>query len=287
MSASTQFQGSHSMSRRTRTLLGRTGRLVVYAIILAFFLFPIFWIFMTGFKSAEEYMHSPPIWIPRAPTLLSFAYTVEIGGLKAVKNSLIISTSATLLSLFFGSLAGYGMARWKVGGNNLPFFILSQRFMPPVAIIFPFLILFRTLKWVDTYQALIIMHLTFNLPYAVWMMRSFFQEVPKEIEESALVDGASPFGAFWKVAMPLVAPGLIATGVFCFIFSWSEFFFGITLTNTRATPLSVFMANLFGKQMIMWSEVGALSAMAIVPMFVLSLLVQRYLVRGLTMGAVK
>lgn len=275
------------MNRRTRKILIRAMRLVIYTVVLTFFLFPIFWIFTTAFKTGAEFMHSPPVWLPRQPTLGSFAHAVEVGGLKALKNSLIISVSATTLSLIIGSMSGYGLARYQVGGSNLPFFILSQRFMPAVAIIFPFLLLFRGLHWMDTYHALIIMHLTFNLPYAVWMMRSFFLEIPRDIEESALVDGASPFGAFWKVALPLVTPGLIATGVFCFIFSWSEFFFAVSLTQTRAVPLSVALPSFFGKQMVMWGEVGALSVMAVAPMFMLSILVQRYLVRGLTMGAVK
>lgn len=242
---------------------------------------------MTSLKSAAEFMHSPPVWFPAEPSLSSFKRVISVGGLEALKNSLIISSITTLLSLLLGSLAAYGLARYRTGGNNLPFFFLSQRFMPPVVVIFPFLLLFKALKWVDTYQALIIVHLTFNLPFAIWMMRSFFLEIPREIEESALVDGASPLVAFWKVALPLVTPGLIATGVFCFIFSWSEFFFGITLTNTKVVPLSVAMPAFFGKQMTMWGEVGALSVIAVAPLFILSLLVQRYLVRGLTMGAVK
>lgn len=275
------------MRRRKRSLPRAIFRGLVYFFVLAFFLFPIFWILMTSIKDASEYMHSPPIWFPAQPDLGSFAHAIEVGGLEAMRNSLIISLSATALALVIGSLAAYGLARYETGGENLPFFFLSQRFIPPVAVIFPFLIMFRAIRWVDTLQALILVHLTFNLPYTIWMMRSFFKEVPREIEESALVDGASPFAAFWRVAMPLATPGLVATGIFCFIFSWSEFFFGITLTNTRAVPLSVFLPGLFGKQMIMWGEVGALSALAILPLFVLSLLVQRYLVRGLTLGAVK
>lgn len=275
------------MRFRRRPFWKQMLRGLVYLLVLGFFLFPIFWIFMTSLKAASEYMHSPPIWFPAAPDLSSFRRAVEVGGLDALLNSFIVSTLATLLSLLLGSLAAYGLARYEVGGGNLPFFFLSQRFMPPVVVIFPFLLMFRTLRWLDTYQALIIVYLTFNLPYTIWMMRSFFKEIPQEIEESALVDGASPLGAFWKVAMPLAAPGLVATGIFCFIFSWSEFFFGLTLTNLRATPLSVFLPGLFGKQMIMWGEVGALSVIAVLPLFVLSFLVQRYLVRGLTMGAVK
>jgi multiple sugar transport system permease protein len=275
------------MKKSNRDVANRGLRTVVYFLILAFFLFPILWIFATAFKTGAEFMHTPPIWIPRHPTLTAFAHAIEVGGLGALKNSLIISISATTLSLIVGSLAGYGLARYRLGGDDLPFFILSLRFMPAVAVIFPFLLLFRSLKWMDTYQALIILHLTFNLPYAVWMMRSFFIEVPREIEESALVDGASPFGVFWKISMPLVTPGLIATGVFCFIFSWSEFFFALSLTHTKAVPLSVFLPNFFGKMMVMWGEVGAMSVIAVMPLFVLSVLVQRYLVRGLTMGAVK
>jgi multiple sugar transport system permease protein len=217
----------------------------VYVVVLAFLCFR-----SSGSLHHFQDRRGVPARAPsgfRNPTLASFEHVVKVGGLDALKNTLIISLSATALSLLVGSLAGYGLARYRTGGDNLPFFILSLRFMPAVAVIFPFLLLFRSLKWMDTYQAIIILHLTFNLPYAVWMMRSFFIEVPREIEESALVDGTSPFGAFWRVAMPLVTPGLIATGVFCFIFSWSEFFFALSLTYTKTVPLSVFLPNFFGK----------------------------------------
>ena len=275
------------MGIQTRKRLSITWRYVIAILAIIFFLFPIVWIFLTAFKTGDEFLHSPPVWIPHSPTLRSFAHVVKTGGLRSLMNSLIISISTTGLSLLVGSLSGYGLARFKVGGNNLPFFILSQRLMPPVAVIFPFLLVFKTLKWVDTYQALIIIYLTFNLPYAVWMMRGFFQEIPKVIEESALVDGCSPFRVYWSIALPLVKPGLVATGVFCFIFSWSEFFFAVCLTRSNAVTLSVHLANFFGKMMVMWGEVGALSVMAMIPLFFVSFVVQRYLVRGLTLGAVK
>jgi len=275
------------MNIRIRRTISLTIRYIVTIIALVLFLFPIVWIFFTAFKTGDEFMHSPPIWLPHTPTLLSFENVITAGGLKPLLNSIIISTSATMLSLFIGSLAGYGLARYKVGGHNLPFMILSQRFMPPVVIIFPFLLFFKLLKWVDTYQALIIVYLTFNLPYAVWMMRGFFQEIPLEIEESALVDGCSPFGAFLRISLPLVTPGLVATGVFCFIFSWSEFFFAVCLTRSKAVTLSVFLPLFFGRVYTLWGEVGATSVMAMVPLFLMSFVVQRYIVRGLTLGAVK
>jgi multiple sugar transport system permease protein len=275
------------MSLRARKSMVQALRYVIAVVALVFFLFPIVWIVLTAFKTPNEFLTTPPVWIPRSPSLVYFEHVAETGGFKALLNSFIISVSATLLALLVGSLAGYGLARYKVGGDNLPFYILSQRFMPPAAVIFPFLLFFKTLKWMDTYQALILVYLTFNLPYAVWMMRGFFQEIPREIEESALVDGCSPLGTFWRIALPLVTPGLVATGVFCFIFSWAEFFFAVTLTRSNAVTLSVYVVNFFGKMMVQWGEVGATSIIAMAPLFLLSIIVQRYLVRGLTLGAVK
>jgi multiple sugar transport system permease protein len=275
------------MSLRNRKSIVQALRYVIAVVALVFFLFPIVWIVLTAFKTPNEFLTTPPVWIPRSPSHVYFKHVAETGGFKALLNSFIISVSATLLALLVGSLAGYGLARYKVGGDNLPFYILSQRFMPPAAVIFPFLLFFKTLKWMDTYQALILVYLTFNLPYAVWMMRGFFQEIPREIEESALVDGCSPLGTFWRIALPLVTPGLVATGVFCFIFSWAEFFFAVTLTRSDAVTLSVYVVNFFGKMMVQWGEVGATSIIAMAPLFLLSIIVQRYLVRGLTLGAVK
>ncbi|GAB4540391.1 MAG: carbohydrate ABC transporter permease [Anaerolineae bacterium] len=275
------------MSLRTRKTIMQMVRYIVAVIALLFFMFPILWIILTAFKTPGEFLTSPPVWIPRNPSLIYFEHVARTGGFKSLLNSFIISALATLLALLIGSLAAYSLARYKVGGDNLPFFILSQRFMPPAAVIFPFLLFFKTLKWVDTYQALIIVYLTFNLPYAVWMMRGFFLEIPREIEESALVDGCGPFGAFWRISLPLVTPGLVATGVFCFIFAWAEFFFAVTLTRSTAVPLSVYIVNFFGKMMVQWGEVGATSFLAMAPLFILSFLVQRYLVRGLTLGAIK
>jgi multiple sugar transport system permease protein len=275
------------VTERRRRLIAQAIRYVLAAVALAFFLLPISWICLTAFKTGDWIYKTPPVWLAPDPTLVHFELFIISGGLKALANSIIITTSATALALLIGSLAAYGLARYRVGGTNLPFFILSQRFMPPVVIVFPFLMIFKMLKWMDTYQALIVIYLTFNLPYAVWMMRGFFLEIPLEVEESALVDGCSPFGVFRRIALPLVAPGLVATGVFCFIFAWAEFFFAVCLTRSKAMPLSVFLVNSFGKGEIMWGQIAATSIVAMVPMFLVSVAVQRYLVRGLTMGAVK
>jgi multiple sugar transport system permease protein len=275
------------MSMRQRKIVVQIFRYLVAAVTLVVFLFPVYWVFITAFKSGDELYATPPIWVPTDFSLRHFARVVETGGLEALANSFIVAGSATLLALLVGSLAAYGLARYEVGGDNLPFYVLSQRFMPPVAVIFPFLLFFKTLKWMDSYQALIIVYLTFNLPYAVWMMRGFFLEIPREIEESALVDGCSPLGAFWRIALPLVTPGLVATGVFCFIFAWTEFFFAVSLTKSHAVPVSVYIVNFFGNLGVQWGQIGAMSILSVLPLFFLSLIVQRYLVRGLTLGAVK
>lgn len=262
-------------------------RYIIITIFLVFFLFPIVWIFLTSFKSSSEFWRNPPIWIPQNPNWLHYLNVFQQGGLKALNNSLIISTVSTLLSLLVGSMAGYSLARYRIGGNQLPFFILSLRFLPPVVFVFSYFLLFKYLGLLDTLLALIIIHLTFNLPYSVWMMRSFFYDVPVDIEENALVDGCTPFGVFFRIALPLAAPGLIATGIFCFIFSWQEFLYALSFSRIEAVTLPVYMTNFFGEFMVLWGEVGALSTMSVLPLLILSIFVQKYLVRGLTYGAIK
>ncbi|MDQ3248304.1 MAG: carbohydrate ABC transporter permease, partial [Chloroflexota bacterium] len=180
----------------------------------------------------------------------------------------------------------YSLARFNTGGQNFAFWILSQRFLPPIAVIFPIFLLFRTVRLIDTYTGLILLYATFNLPFAVWMMRSYFHEVPIEIEESALVDGASRWRVLWSMTLPLSIPGLIATAVFTFIFSWNEFLFALVLTRTNVTTLPVAMTAFFGPEAAFWGQAGAMALIATLPVVILMLLTQRYLVRGLTLGAV-
>lgn len=260
---------------------------LVLALALIFFLFPIIWIALTSFKLPEEYLRHPPVWIPRSPTLAHFRAVLQLGGYDALAKSLIVASFSTLLALATGCPAAYSLARYRTGGKHLPFWILSQRMLPPIAVVFPVFLLFREIGWIDTYQALILMYLTFNLPYVVWMMRGFFAEIPVEIEESAFVDGCSVPQTIVRITLPLSAPGLIATATFCFIFSWSEFIFALVLSRTNMLTLPLFLSHLFGKMMVFWGEIGAVSVIAMLPIFLLSLMVQRYLVRGLTMGAVK
>jgi len=255
------------------------------ALIIA--LFPIVWTLLTSFKTIGEYYTYPPIWIPRHPTLANYRYIIWTAGLSYLKNSLIIASFNTLLVLAISIPAAYGIARFKIGGSNLSFWILSQRMFPPIAVIIPLFLLFKWFRLIDTHIALIITYSTFNTAFAVWLLTGFFEEFPRDIEEAAMVDGCSRGSAIMRIVLPLTAPGIVVTAIFCFIFSWNEFMFALILTRETAKTVTVQLAGFASPTQILWGEMSALVIIAIVPILVMALSVQRYLVRGLTFGAVK
>ncbi|MBP8933781.1 MAG: carbohydrate ABC transporter permease [Candidatus Atribacteria bacterium] len=261
--------------------------ILIIIILLLVFLSPFIWNFMTSFKDKGEYFTYPPVFIPKSIDFEHYVQAWHLGAGKGIKDSLIIAVFTTLIALVLGSLAAYALARFKIGGENLAFWILSIRMMPPVASILPLFLFFRTLKWLDTYQALILTYSLINVPFVVWMMKGFFEELPHELEEAALVDGCGRLGAFIKIAIPLVTPGLVATALFCFMFSWNEFIFALILGRSRVTPITVNISGLIGGHEILWAEISSASIMASIPIIILAMFLQRYLVRGLTLGAVK
>jgi multiple sugar transport system permease protein len=280
----------------TNIRIKRHGISNQYAVILIFtaiglllliFLSPMLWMLLTSFKNKGEYFAYPPVFIPQNPDLSHFLRGLDIGGLKGIIDSFIISGCSTLLSLAVGSLAAYSIARFRIGGKNLAFWILSIRMMPPIASVLPLFLFYRFLRILDTYEALIITYSIINIPFAVWMLKGFFEELPGELEEAALVDGCGRFGAFYRIALPLVAPGLVATALFCFMFSWNEFFFALILTRSRVTPITVVIAGMIGGHEILWAEICAVASMASIPVIAIAIILQKYLVRGLTLGAVK
>lgn len=263
-------------------------RYVIIVIALVFFSFPAFWLATIAFKSSSEYFRNPPVWIPAQPDITqNLEKVIRTGGLTAIGNSLIVATCATIIALVVGSLAAYSIARYNTGGSNFAFWILSQRFLPPVAVVFPVFLLFRALKWVDTFQGLIVLYATFSLPFVVWLMRSYFREVPVEVEESAQVDGASPLRTIVSITLPLALPGLIATGIFTFIFNWNEFLFALVLSRTHVITYPVKLTSYFGPESAFWGEAATVSLIATLPIAIATVLMQRYLVTGLTLGAVK
>ena len=274
-------------SRRRRRTLRRAGRYVLVGIALAFFLFPIYWITVTAFKLPAELRADPPVWIPADPTTIHLRAVMEARGSTALKNSFVIAGSATALALLIGSLAAYAIARFNTGGRHLAFWLLSQRFMPPVVLVIPLFLIMRDLQWIDTHHGMIVLYTVFNLPYVVWMLRSYIAGLSPEIEESALVDGTTRLGVLWRITLPLVLPGLIATGTFTFIFSWTEFLFAVIFTRTNAFTLPVVISGYIGSQGVNYGQAASLALVATAPLFVLGLLVQKHFVRGLTLGAVR
>jgi multiple sugar transport system permease protein len=204
-------------------------------------------------------------------------------------NSLIIAFGSTFCAVFLGTLSAYGFSRFKVPlADDLLFFILSTRFMPPVVVVLPIFLMFRDLNLLDTLQGLILVYAAFNLPFTIWMMKGFIDDVPAEYEEAAMLDGYSRFEAFWRVTMPLLIPGIAATAVFALIFSWNEFVFSIFLITdpgSRTAPAAI--AGLIGGTTINWGLVAASAMVFALPVLVFAFLVRKHLVAGVTLGAVR
>lgn len=273
---------------RSRKLVWPVVRYLLLAIALLFFVFPIFWIVSTSLKTPEEFIHSPPIYFPREPHLRHYVRGLGVsGGFESLGDSLIISIGTTALTMAIAASAAYSMARFGTGGRNFSFWILSQRMIPPVVIVLPVFILYRYVGLIDTHMGLILLYTVFNLPLAIWLSRSYFLEVPVEVEESALIDGATHLQVIRHVTFPLAAAGLSAATVFVFIFSWTEFLFALIITRRNVLPVTKLIAQFFTGQASEWGVASAVSVVATIPIVVLGLLIRKHFVRGLTMGAIK
>ena len=265
---------------------------VVLVAALIFFMFPVVWMFLTSFKTEAEYFSYPPVFIPEDFSFRNYFNAMAFppdgrGGLQGLRDSLIIASATTVVSVLLGSLAAYSLSRFRTGGENFSFWILSTRMFPPVAAALPLFLIFKEIKLLDSHLALIIANTVFTLPFVIWLLKGFFDELPLELEEAALIDGCSYWGAFARVSLPLVTPGLVATALFSFIFAWNEFMFALLLTRRNVRTLTIIVPSLVGGHEILWGEIAAIGTVAIIPGILLALLLQRYLVRGLTMSAVK
>lgn len=259
-------------------------------VLLAFFMFPIYWIGSIAFKVRPDIFASPPKYFAFTPTLENLRLMLfgQRSFLPNLVNSLIIAFGSTGLSLILGSAAGYSLSRWKFKRNeDVAFYILSTRMLPPITVVIPIYLIFRFLGLVDSHLGLILAHSIFNLPLVTWMMKSFFDDLPIEIEESARVDGCNVPQAFTLITLPLAAPGLVASGIFAFIFSWNEFLFALVLSGFHTRTIPVALIGFQSSIGTRWGEMAAGAFIALVPVIIFTLLVQRYLVRGLTAGAVK
>jgi multiple sugar transport system permease protein len=276
-------------TRRRRRRLGfpTVVRILYIGAFLIFLLVPFYWVVVTSIKPVDDYMVLPPVWFPDAPTFSHYtAALFTYRGLDGLINSAIVASAATVASVVLGTLMGYSFARFNTGGQHLSFWVLSQRFLPPVAVVLPVFLLYRNLGLNDTRFGLILVYTVFTLPLSAWMMFAYFRQMPASLEEAALVDGYGRWGAFWRVALPLALPGVVAAAVFAFIFCWTEFFFALILTSRSAFTLPTVFRAFLGFQASQYGEASALAVTSLIPSIVLGMLVQRHLVRGLTLGAV-
>ena len=274
--------------RRRRFPTATIARVLLLGFFLIFVLWPIYWMFNTSIKPSNDYLAIPPVWFPDEPTIIHYtAALFTYRGFQGLINSLIVSTCATGLSALFGTLMAYSLARFNTGGPHLSFWVLSQRFLPPIAIVLPIFLIYRSIGIYDTHIGLIFAYTVFTLPVTVWMMFAYFRQMPRSMEDAALVDGCTRWQAFWKVAVPLAAPGIVAAAVFAFIACWTEFFFALLLTSRHAFTLPTVFRAFIGFQGAQYGEAAALSIVSLGPSIILGVLAQRHLVRGLTLGAVR
>jgi multiple sugar transport system permease protein len=283
-------------------------RIVIYSILIFWAvvcLFPIYWTITTSFKVAANVMqgHMVP-WVDFEPSRIGWrslglspetifeTSTVREEFLKRVLNSAIASLSASAFAVILGSLAAYGLSRFSyrflwMKNSDISFFFLSQLILPPVVLAMPFLVLYKELALLDTAIGMILIYTLMVLPIVIWIMRDQFGAIPIELEEAALVDGLSVWGAFFRIVLPLALPGMTAAFILSLVLCWNEYFFAALLTSTDAKTLPVMVASQTGSQGINWWTMAALSTAAITPLVVVGILLERYIVAGLSAGAVK
>jgi len=272
-----------------KSKLEQTTLSVLTIVVFILFMLPIFWLVTTAFKVGREAFAIPPKWLTFDFTLRNFqAVLANSNTPRYLVNSLIISSGTVVLSLVLGVPAGYAIARSHSRILNLSsYFFLLLMMVPPIAMLIPFYLIMRDLHLLGSYLSLIILDTVFDAAFVVWMMRSYFADVPMEMEEAARVDGASHFRAFLSIALPLSIPGVVASALYVFIFSWNDFLFALMLTSPRTKTIPLGILASFSAVEISWGTMAVLSLFAIFPALIISLFLNRYFIQGVTMGATK
>ena len=275
------------MTGWSRALRGFLKYLTVL-VVLVFFGFPVVWTVLTSVKPLALIPKMPPAWI-FAPTFDHYvAIFTEKGLHVSLWNSFAIAGASTLLALLIGAPAAYAFSRFRFRGKEqLAFYFLTARMAPPIAVILPFFLISRDLGLLDTKLVLIVAYMTFNFAFVIWLLRGFFAEIPTELDEAAMVDGCTRFGAFRRVVLPLAAPGLAAAAIICFIFSWNEFLFALILTSLSAKTLPVMAAGFVTDRLVLWGNLCATAVVIYLPVMIFALLTRRHLIRGMTLGAIR
>lgn len=279
------WRNAHSRAMRQTRLWKEIGYGVLLFVIIVPFVFPFFWMAVSSLKRQADIIRIPPSWIFK-PTLLHYQ---EVFGqyqfTHFMWNSLVIAAGSTFFSLVLGLPAAYSIARFRQG--KLSLVILVARIVPGITFLIPWFILFSRLRLVDTYTSLILSHMLVGLPFIIWVMVPFFESLPKELEEAAMVDGSTRAGAFSRVLLPLTGPGILTSSILSFVFSWNNFMFAVVLTGARTRTLPIAVFNFLSYSEINWGGLMAAAVVITVPILVIALIAQRYIIAGLTAGAVK
>jgi len=280
---SSRGEGAKGRQRaRTRRKVVLYGGAILLLVVV---MFPFLWLLQMSFRSNDDILGLSVLFTPT----LEHYRALRVGQFpRSFANSAMASVASTLLSLLIGVPAAYSLSRVEFRARRqIALWVLTTRMAPPIAFTIPFFLAYRHLDLLDTVPGLVIIYLTFNLALVIWMMRTFFDSVPRALEEAAWIDGSSVWGAFLRVTLPLAAPGLGATAVLCFIFSWNDFFYALILTRTAAMTAPVAIVNFMQYEGWEWGKIAAGGTLVMLPVVVFSLIVRNYLVRGLTAGGLK
>ncbi|HET7272341.1 MAG TPA: carbohydrate ABC transporter permease [Rubrobacter sp.] len=270
---------------------GTGKKIVLYALLLLVLLWtvvPLLWMVLSSFKNADDLVSRTPklFFAPTFDNYIGlFTGGNALGGY--IVNSILAAGISTIIAVALGCIAGYGLARSHFRGkDHVSFWIISTRMAPIAAVILPLYAVFRTLDLLNTTSGLVVAYLTFNLPFAIWIMNAFFADLPPALEEAAMVDGATRFGAFWRIALPLTAPGIVTTAILCLVFSWNDYAFAQSFSGPGSQTLPIAASQLITQTGINWGQLMAIGTIVVLPMIAVGLAVRRYLVKGLTLGAV-
>ena len=279
------------VSYRARRKIGSVALYALIALVLVIIVFPLYWLVITSFKFDVDTAQFPPIFVPDRVTFGNYASVLQTeNASKFWVNSIVTALSTTFLTCLIGSMAAYALAKTYLAQKlrqGLILWILVIRIFPPVTTAIPYYIIIKNLGLGDTRISLILTYVSYGLPFVIWLMLGFFQDLPADIEKAAIVDGCGFWQRFFQVVLPLTLPGLTVTAIFAFIAAWNEFLFASILTSYQAKTLPVVISGYMSDKYLRWGEMSALGTMMIVPVMVFSAATQKYLVRGLTFGAVK
>jgi multiple sugar transport system permease protein len=270
--------------------------LALWCVVVVFF--PIYWTVITSFKQPKDISQNVTYipWVDFQPTLQAWddilAGSDQSMVFQSFTNGAIASLGGAGIAVILGAMAGYALSRFQYRfgswrNNEIAFWFISQRIMPPVAVVLAFLIMYRVLGILDNIFSLTLAYISFNLPLAIWILRDYFANVPKELEESALIDGASRLRAFWEIALPLAMPGVVAAFILCFIFTWNEYLFALILTFQNAGTVPLLLAAQVTGTGVQWWRMSVLTLMGIVPSIACAFALERYIVSGLFAGGLK